>query len=525
VLVTTNMAIVILLFMKKLYLLLIIFTVSINIHFAQPGFNQWFDFNSGASFHNVILKEDTLIIAGTILDQEAEQWGALFLKMDTLGNILDYKLYLDELEGQLAFNTGFPIIRIKNGEYLMAGDIYDRNGDFLLWLDENGNKKFFFEYPYASNVNFSAPKFLIESNEHFYLFSAKQLSNYKLKVSITKLDHQGNILWEQFYAHPYDDAAYLTDIWQKDDNTFVIGSGFADFDDWNTENSWTKSWIFAVDSLGNMLWERENEEESRVRGIHQLNNGDWVYSTRTFYPAPFNDYLFKPKIVRRDSNFNLLWQYEMAHSQSIENETIEMAIAPDGHFIGIGNWVVPDEYIPNIFPQEEAFYGGCLYKVSNAGDSLWIQCDTGIVENAYTTLHELRGMVVLPSGSIVAVGKFSNLDGNNRPVGWVIKRDKDGCMEELCVLTDLEELESGNASSAMKVYPNPASSHIFFEWQNKPWDNAYLHIRDVMGQLIYTTKIIDSYQWDTVDVPDGIYIYQLQTKGELLQTGRIVVQH
>jgi hypothetical protein len=109
--------------------------------------------------------------------------------------------------------------------------------------------------------------------------------------------------------------------------------------------------------------------------------------------------------------------------------------------------------------------------------------------------------------------------------GWVIKRDKDGCMEELCVLTDLEELESGNASSAMKVYPNPASSHIFFEWQNKPWDNAYLHIRDVMGQLIYATNITASHQWDTVDVPNGIYIYQLQTKGELLQTGRIVVQH
>jgi len=261
--------------------IILITVLTINIVIGQPGFNQWYGFDTGAAFHNIIHKEDTLVIAGTILNQETDQWGALFLKMDTLGNIL----------------------------------------------------------------------------------------------------------WE---------------------------------------------------------WESEEAEEHLVRGIQQAENGDWIYSTRSYHAIDDLYYYLLPKVVRRDSNFNLLWEYELAQSQSTHNETIDFMPAPGGgEWLGIGNWALPDNYTQQN-PGTDPYIGGCQYKISGVGDSLWVHCDTGYVEQGYALSHSLGGMTVLPGGSMVSVGSFTARDsatGFSRPVGWVIKRDKHGCMEELCVLSGLEDLE------------------------------------------------------------------------------------
>jgi len=510
--------------MKKLYLFVLFSITFISTHYAQPGFNQWFDFDSGASFHNVMLKEDTLIVAGTVLDQEADQWGALFLKMDTLGNILDYHLHLDSNGGQLAFNQKYPLIYDSNQSlHILTGDVFDRESDFILLLAENGDLLKFIELPYPEGIRTSRVRAIYPLEEGYIVFLHRQIENYKMQLSMAQLDTNGNILWEKLYAHPFDDSAILSDVWQKDANTFVIGSSFGYTDHLDAENSWTKSWIFAVDSLGNVLWEKEGENEGSVQGIQQLDNGDWAYSARAFYPSPYVsfDFYFKPKVVRRDSNFNLLWQYEMAHSQIWHNETIDMAIAPDGSFLGIGNW----GYTPvSDTPDEDTFFGGCLYNISDMGDSLWIQCDTGIV-NGYTTHNYLGGMVVLPGGSIIAVGSFSALDGNNRPVGWVLKRDKHGCMEELCVVTGLEGLEASPSAAAVKVYPNPAREQVFFEWEDGRQYKSGLLIYNLTGQLVHTANNIGtSYQWEVSQVPNGIYIYQVIEQGLVVASGKVAIQ-
>jgi hypothetical protein len=79
--------------------------------------------------------------------------------------------------------------------------------------------------------------------------------------------------------------------------------------------------------------------------------------------------------------------------------------------------------------------------------------------------------------------------------------------------------------SSFIVFPNPANRIINFEASVDLQDELLLRVFNITGQLVHATNITASHQWDTVDVPNGIYIYQLQTKGELLQTGRIVVQH
>jgi hypothetical protein len=334
------------------------------------------------------------------------------------------------------------------------------------------------------------------------------------------------VLWEKFYAHPHNDEAGLISVYPQDDNTFVIGAAFGDDSFPDHADRWAKTWIFAVDSLGNMLWDWESEQqeqESGAWGLQQLENGDWMYATKVYTTISNLDLYYRPAIVRRDSNFNLLWKYELAYSQSPVNSAVALQPSPDGHWLGAGYWTVPNSlvlYEPET--HENAFFGGCLFKLTENGDSIWTQCDTPYVAGGRVSLPRLSNMVVLPSGSTIAVGRSSiNTDTTWRSVGWVIKRDKHGCMEDLCVLTGVEELEE-SVPDPISVYPNPASSLVTFDWTG---DQAQLIIMDAMGKRIQEINLTTSYQWQTSTLPDGIYFYRLQQVGATVQVGRIIIQH
>jgi hypothetical protein len=494
---------------------------------AQPGFNQWYDFDSGASFHNILLKEDTLIIAGTAYDTSANQWGALFLKMDTLGNILNHNLYFDDQGDQFAFNTNYPFVfDIELNHYILSGDILGRTSDFILILNEDGQQVQFIEQPYPQGILTSRIRRIILLEEGYLLFQHRQVANGNIQFSVSRIDANGIPDWEKFYAHPHNDEAGLISVYPQDDNTFVIGAAFGDNSFPDHTDRWAKTWIFAVDSLGNMLWDWESEQEEQENGawgLQQLENGDWMYATRVYNTVGNLDFYYTPKIVRRDSNFGLIWEYELAHSQSPSNSAVALQSSPDGHWLGAGYWTVPDSFViyePET--HEDAFFGGCLFKLTESGDSIWTQCDTPYVAGGRVSLPRLSNMVVLPSGSTIAVGRGSiNTDTTWRSVGWVIKRDKHGCMEDLCVLTGVEELEE-SVPDPISVYPNPASSLVTFDWTG---DQAQLIIMDAMGKRIQEINLTTSYQWQTSTLPDGIYFYRLQQVGATVQVGRIIIQH
>jgi hypothetical protein len=163
-------------------------------------------------------------------------------------------------------------------------------------------------------------------------------------------------------------------------------------------------------------------------------------------------------------------------------------------------------------------------KLSDSGDSLWTQCDT-ITVNGRVSRSEISNMVVLPSGSTIAVGRGSiNTDTTWRSVGWVIKRDKHGCMEDLCVLTGVEELEE-SVPDPISVYPNPASSLVTFDWTGSVNKEGSLLILDAMGQQVQEVKLNENkYRWDVSLLPKGIYFYQYSIRGMPVDTGRIIIQ-
>ncbi|MAT53004.1 MAG: hypothetical protein CMN32_00885 [Saprospirales bacterium] len=495
---------------------------------GQPGFSKWFDFGTEATFHNILLDGDSLIICGSIWNEETEKLEALFLKMDTLGNISSFNTYADSLGSHLSFHKGYPIIGTSSGGYLIAGDLLNRQSDFLIIWDSMGVAEAFWEYPYTSNIKTSFLWDILEVADGFLLFSTKQIENFRLDVWVTKIDFNGDIIWENSYGG-YDIDESIGSIWQEDENTIVLGC-WKSTDQFVSLPSLLKcgsNWIFAIDSLGSIKWEWQSEpcEGDNVKGLHRTADGGWIYATREWAVFNPSNYGAAPKFVKRDSQFNLLWERQVAESYWDSNEMIDLKPTPDGNWVGAGLWLLPEPYnslLPGYF-----YAPGCLYKVNEQGDSLWVRCDTVALDNP-TWSHRYGGMAVLPSGSIVAAGGFEEFifGVGDKSWAWVTKVDRHGCMEEPCLVTNVEEVKA-KEKAFLQVYPNPARDQVTFDRIGETATAATLLLTDITGKVVWRQLFKEGVVktiWHTSGIPGGIYFYRFVENGGKEWSGRVVLQ-
>ncbi len=482
---------------------------------GQPGFSKWFDFSTEATFHNILLNGDSLIICGSVWNEETEKLEALFLKMDTLGNIGSFSTYADTLGSHLSFHKGYPLIGTSSGSYLMAGDLLNRDSDFLILWDSMGVAEAFWEYPYASNIKTSFLWDILEVSDGFLLFSTKQIENFRLDIWVTKIDLYGDIIWENSYGE-YSIDETIGSIWQEDENTIVLGCSKAT-DQFVNPPSLLKcgsNWIFAIDSLGSIKWEWQSEpcEGDNVKGLHRTADGGWIYATRHFEVFNQSNWGAAPKFVKRDSQFNLLWERQVAESYWDSNEMIDLKPTPDGNWVGAGIWVLPEPFYA--WSNNHKYTPGCLYKVNSLGDSVWVRCDTVALEN-HTLFHRYGGIAVLPSGSIIAAGGFKEeiFGMDDKSWAWVTKVDRHGCMEEPCLITSVDEASTKEAEGTLcKVYPNPTKGVLQIEAKSQM---GMIKLVNTDGQVLneWSTpsriKIIDISNF-----AEGIYFLEIQFPNE-----------
>jgi hypothetical protein len=476
---------------------------------GQPGFSKWFDFGLAANFHNIVLKEDTLFIAGTAKDPATSQWGALFVKMDTNGVIADYRLHLDSLGGQFAFDQGYPFLSTSDGGFLLVGKVFNRESYFLYKLHANGEVGFFKEYTEPPEVRIILPEQILEVKDGYLVFSKKQIENFRLDIYITKIDYQGNIVWENDYG-AYNIDETVGSIWQEDDNTIVLGASKATDQHVNfpAPLKCGSSWIFAIDSLGAPKWEWQSApcEGNIVRGLHRTGDGGWIYATRDFQAFNAANWGAAPTFVKRDSLFNLLWERRVADSYWDSNEMLGLAPTPDGHWVGAGRWVMPEPY--NSMLPGDFFTPACLYKINEQGDSLWSRCDTVSGLEHRTLFHRYGGIVVLPSGSIIGAGGFKEeiIGVGDKPWGWVTKVDGQGCLQAPCEPTSVEE-ELPSEAGLCRVYPNPARDWAYLD-ANRPITGLTLF--QTNGQVVKRWGALpENHPIDLSPLPEGVYYLEI----------------
>ena len=164
----------------------IIFLLSITNSYGQYGFNQTYEMNApGSSFHNIIWDGEHIVVAGTARIDSLDQWGILFAQMDTSGNVVNQKIYVDSTGDDYVFEPNYSIIQTSDNGYVITGNLWDKNWGFMIKLDSEGELVFLQEYPDTSSVilNYHFRKVSIETKILIsYIYTQKdgaQIKSYR----------------------------------------------------------------------------------------------------------------------------------------------------------------------------------------------------------------------------------------------------------------------------------------------------------------------------------------------------------
>lgn len=498
--------------MKYLFFISL-FLISIHSE-AQPGFSTTYEMASpGSDFHNIIWDGENIVVVGAAKVDSLNQWGVLFAKFDTLGNLLLHKIHVDTVEGDTyVFADNFPIIQTSDGGYLMTGAYYFNKWGFILKLDSDGELEFSIPYP-DPGVKTYYFREVIEVLDGYIIAGTKQIQNFHSQSFVMKVNFSGELLWEKKYGNVSVDNNAIGSFSKIDDNTFLIGavkSSFAVGPPFDYDDNWGKGWIFAIDSVGVIKWEWESElnEEVIIIGLRKTNDGGYLYSTGEFIIHNMFQAGTLRKIIKRDSNFALEWELEMSPNAESLNATREIQPTPDGNWVALGYWATPDSTIM----YEEKWYGGCHYKFSPQGDSIWSRCDTVTeIDNFIYSSDNLGGVAVLPSGSMISAGLVNSYDistGAVRSLGWLIKIDQNGCVDTLCNLsTAIPELSFSKALEVL-VYPNPVTDYLLV--QKKILNTLNYQVTDISGRILMRGVLTEkTQQLDFRGTNSGIYFIKV----------------
>jgi Secretion system C-terminal sorting domain len=475
--------------------------------FSQQGFRKIYaGTTTGATFVDILWDGEKLITTGQFLTDTAPNGalnGLLYMELDTNGNTLHTDLYFEPNDA-IVSSIGNSVAQSLDGKIFVLTQALDDTGG-LLNIYQNGalesTKKF--DFP-AFNTTLGSFK---ETNNIIFLTGNFQNLQYDSKGFLIKTDTHGNKLWEKHYGQQNLNIG-LGEPFIKNENTMLLPAGKVYWESSNPiENNWTKSWVLTVDSMGTIKseWESPKNIENGIgTRIVELSNGNWLYATTEFIPLPgqIDDWGTKPKLVCRDSNFNLVWERCLSNFVSNTNYVIDLTPTPDGNYVVVGRW---DWYTTTV-----------IHKFAPNGDPIWSYFDD--CEPLANCDNALGGVAVLPSGSIYAAG-FTENYALNKSFGVLIKLNKDGCLDTLTCGGDIG-IEEKDIISKIKIFPNPTTDRINIE--NPIGEKVELY--DIQGRKRKEEDILKAtHSMDISNLETGVYLLKMQA-GKLNLTYKIIKQ-
>lgn len=476
----------------------------------QPGFSRVYEMNvPSAGFHNLIAIDDTLYVAGTAINENTLQWGILLSKFDTSGNLLSQHTVYDTTGDDYIFELNYAIIETLDGNLALTGNLLDKNRGFMAKFTKSGKLLFLKEYPDPGILNFRYAS-IVEIPDGYLISGSKTLENYRTVVFVQKISPDGDVIWEKKYGNPLN-SNYFGSIEKVGTDKFVIGASEISYPGsppYVIGQDWARSWLFTIDSSGNVIQEFKsaNYEEGRPYGIHRTENNGYIYATWNLQILTPYTLGWRAKVVKRDSNFNLIWSRFLSPITAPGNTSYELKPTPDGNWVALGLWTTPDG----------TTYGWpapCLYALTSNGDSIWSRCDTVVGDNFVG--DELGGFVVLPSGGIIAAGNiYYSTDSDIRALGWLYKIDKNGCLDTLCnSTTDVKTPQF--MDSEFDIYPNPTDRYINIRTLTPlPYS---VTCYDAFGRVIFEKSEI-SYHWeaDLSAQKTGVYFVAIHLREKIM---------
>lgn len=382
------------------------------------------------------------------------------------------------------------LIKTMDGNYLLAGILYIdyEQSLFLLKFDTNGDSIWFKSYVGESK---DVPNAIIESPEGDLFLHSDGFNNDGItEIDITKLDSEGNIIWEK--QHDFSDIMFnpahggiaLT----EDQEIMLYFSGYAIEP---TDNS-RYAHLAKFDEEGNLLWVDRLYQEQFLYGevLKRLPDGNFAGSVMidSFIAEPISINNL-PMITKFDKDGNILWEFI---PPSIGRQyLLSMSVTGDGSILAYGKMWNPENFPEN--------YQGWIAKISSDGELLWQR--GYFLDEMPAAFFEFRDVDECPDGSLVAVGTTEVVETSNYNA-WVVKLDSEGCFDaDDCtgynnLIVGTEEVPTIDIKK-VEFFPNPTTTSLTI-LSNDINKHRSVQIIDVFGKTIINIELAPNQ--DKIDI-------------------------
>jgi hypothetical protein len=270
--------------------------------------------------------------------------------------------------------------------------------------------------------------------------------------------------------------------------------------------------IFAIDTAGSILWEHETEPVTNQKfepyeyAIRD-HEGGWIVSQpRGHRPEQFSESTWTEisRIKKLDSDFNELWSIDIdVIGPAFYKGISALSIFQDNIFVSGSNLTKPSD-------TDASPSTSFLTKINLEGKVQWERYDSLYINtnpNEFNLLINNKH-IILPSGSIMMCGTLQTYSG--KYYGFLMKLDKDGCLEPGCHITS--SVTDVVDVAGITIYPNPARNEITIDWEDGKLMSQKFILLDQYGKQHVNLYITNGAKIDVSFLNSGVYYYSISNE-------------
>lgn len=468
-------------------------------------------------------------------------------------SLVSFTVFETKIGSKDQYEEAFTALEVNNG-YLVSGS-YNESGvpsgwkSLLVFLDKNGDtlwtKKDLPVNGYARKTN----------DGNLVFIGGNRASLVYDSIRISKSDNLGNTLWSNSFSFS-NCRNTVTDIVETHDGFLV--SGF--FVTGACNNPSHDAFVMKLDIRGNEEWVEffGGQFDEQFHSIKLLPNGNiaafgWTNSNTS---NNLSDYL-----LAIYSSKGMLLQYE-TYGDDNRNFGYGLEVLEDGSMIlngyadkmevlRVGNDLKPiwkktfeNSCGSTYFKVKKTKDGGlaltatetinneCVtvfYKTNIGGEVLWKKSFSGMIREFSETADGKFVMAgfadYLPNMYVVKFDSTSFEQSNtqpvisdrfnNKPINNLGDIDVNAFLQEMGIVTKVDEDALNKKYPGVKLFPNPATEHLTIEFYNPDAKKFILEVYDLGGTLVMNqnnvtqSKIEIQRGW----LSSGVYTYKLTGNG------------
>lgn len=433
-------------------------------------------------------------------------WDSWITKTDPNGNFVWKKT----LGGSKADHL-FDVVQSNDNNYIACGYTNSSDGDLIsipfsndsstmwivkfdsngtiLWQSKTGGKGIFINSKIIESPNGNLNIFT-QSYSQNSIVPTHYGSNNKSDIVYFLISSIGSIIQQKTFGGSEDE--FLADVSATNDAGFVVlTSSYSNDHDISNHIDSTdilNSWVFKIDSVGNLLWEKSfinhTLDYSSNRAIESLNNGNIIFTYEK--NGLVQNVPTDGTVIMLDSLGNMIWEKDFGGSNyDIVSEIVEY----DSNEILLIGRTWSNELIIN------STNGGIwLVDIDMQGNIQWQ--NTYNFNGVYGAGYKAEK--TSDNGFILATSRQS--------INW-------GCCPDATNIKfsglSVGIQESQLTKNSFSIYPNPANDDIHIRTKNSPTNESYRLI-NTFGQTILSGKLAnENTKIDIHNLQAGIYHLQI----------------